>query len=55
MAHFAAAAQYRKAQLLEGDAREHALRQADVWFAAQRVARPERIVHLLSPGSRSLQ
>jgi len=51
MDQFAAMARYRKAHLSEGDVRRDAERQAAVWFDAQKVVKPERIVQLLCPGS----
>jgi hypothetical protein len=51
MDHFVAVARYRKAHLLQSEARIAAQRQAADWFAAQKVSNPGRIAHLLSPGS----
>jgi len=51
MNQFVAAARYRKAQLLQGDARRETEQEAARWFTAQKVARPERIAHLLCPGN----
>lgn len=55
MDQFRAAALTRKAQFLQGEARLEAERQAAVWFRAQKVARPDRIVRLLSPGTWGLR
>ena len=55
MDHFVAVARYRKASLLQGHARLDAERQAAVWFTAQDVVKPERIVEMLCPGSWNLQ
>jgi serine/threonine protein kinase len=51
MDHFVTVARYRKAHLLQSEARIAAQRQAAGWFAAQKVSNPGRIAHLLSPGS----
>ena len=51
MDQFLAAARFRKAQLLPGEGRLEAERQAAAWFRAQKVVRPEAIVRLLSPGN----
>jgi len=51
MLHYAAAAQYRRGQLLGGDEGRELIVAASTWFAEQRVVNIERMVGLLAPGS----
>ena len=50
MAHYAAAAQYRRGQLVGGDEGHAQITAAPEWFKAQEVVNIERMVCLLAPG-----
>jgi hypothetical protein len=50
-AHYAAAAQYRRGQVLGGNEGRVLLRQATTFFAEQNVVNAERITNLLAPGA----
>ncbi|HQU44108.1 MAG TPA: hypothetical protein PK867_14910, partial [Pirellulales bacterium] len=47
---YAAAARYRRGQLIGGEAGEALLRQATDWMRQENIVRPERIVDLFAPG-----
>ena len=50
MAHYAAAAQYRRGQLVGGDEGRAQITAATEWFKDQEVVNIERMVCLLAPG-----
>lgn len=49
MPHFAAAAKWRRGELIGGSAGQKAILEAEQWFIGQRVRRPANMVRMLAP------